>query len=112
MKPWLDAIVVRESIRLNDRRRSWLRRLIGANHEPASRSPSPSRGAPDAAALDLILKLHALPAPQRAAVALHYEAGYTISEVADLLGVPHETVRSRLRLARQRLRRDLVEKAP
>jgi RNA polymerase sigma-70 factor (ECF subfamily) len=112
MKPWLDAIVVRESIRLNDRRRSWLRRLIGANHEPASRSPSPSRGAPDAAALDLILKLQALPAPQRAAVALHYEAGYTISEVADLLGVPHETVRSRLRLARQRLRRDLVEKAP
>jgi RNA polymerase sigma-70 factor (ECF subfamily) len=48
-----------------------------------------------------------LPPEQRAAVALHLHLGYTVQETADLVGVPIETVRSRLRLARERLRRSL-----
>jgi RNA polymerase sigma-70 factor (ECF subfamily) len=105
MKPWLDAIVVREAIRLNDRRRSWLQRLLRQANE-LERAPA---GIPGGTALDLAVSLQRLPAPQRAAVALHYEAGYTVAEAAELLGVPRETVRSRLRMARQRLRRDLAE---
>lgn len=105
MKPWLDAIVVRESIRLNDRRRSWLRRLISQPSEPAVPSPATLSGA----ALDLSAALQSMPGPQRAVLALRYEAGYSVAETAQLLRVPHETVRSRLRLARQRLRRDLAE---
>ncbi len=107
MKAWLDAIVVREAIRLNDRRRSRLQRLL----RQAAELPAEPAGIPSGAALDLAMSLRALPAPQRAAVALHYEAGYTVAEAADLLGVPHETVRSRLRLARQRLRRELAEES-
>jgi RNA polymerase sigma-70 factor (ECF subfamily) len=104
MKSWLDAIVVREAIRLNGRRRSWLRGLVrGGDIE------LPAKGLPTGASLDLAAGLAALPAPQRAAVALHYEAGYSVAEVAQLLDIPLETVRSRLRLARQRLRRELSE---
>jgi DNA-directed RNA polymerase specialized sigma24 family protein len=44
-------------------------------------------------------------------MALHYEAGYTVGEIAELLDVPRETVRSRLRLARQHLRSRLAEDA-
>jgi DNA-directed RNA polymerase specialized sigma24 family protein len=33
--------------------------------------------------------------------------GYTVAETADLVGAPEETVRSRLRLAKQRLRDEL-----
>jgi RNA polymerase sigma-70 factor (ECF subfamily) len=45
----------------------------------------------------------------RAVVALHLHAGYSVAETADLVGAPIETVRSRLRVARERLRRDLAE---
>jgi len=50
-----------------------------------------------------------LPADQRAVVALHLHLGYSIAETAEVVGAPPETVRSRLRLARQRLRHALGE---
>jgi RNA polymerase sigma-70 factor (ECF subfamily) len=48
-----------------------------------------------------------LPAEQRAVVALHLYEGYPVEETAQLMGAGIETTRSRLRLARQRLRREL-----
>jgi DNA-directed RNA polymerase specialized sigma24 family protein len=39
-------------------------------------------------------------------------AGYTVQETADIVGAPLETVRSRLRLARERLRTVLGESQP
>ena len=45
-----------------------------------------------------------LPAPQREAFLLHAEAGMTVEEVAQLTGVGHETAKSRLRYAMNRLR--------
>jgi RNA polymerase sigma-70 factor (ECF subfamily) len=39
---------------------------------------------------------------------LHYVLGMTVPEMGAELGVPEETVRSRLRLGRQRLRARLV----
>jgi RNA polymerase sigma-70 factor, ECF subfamily len=105
MKAWVDAIVVREAIRLNGRARSILRLLSGRLAAPDQlRDPSAHFAVHELAAM-----LRSLPVPQRAAVALHYDAGYTVAETAELLGVPVETVRSRLRLARQRLRRDFGE---
>ena len=101
IKPWLDAIVVRESIRLNSRARSVLRRMTRrlAGTDDADlvyHQPMPT---------GLLDELKRLPLAQRAVLALHYEAGYPVAEVAELVGAPVETVRSRLRLARERLRR-------
>lgn len=45
-----------------------------------------------------------LPAAQREAFLLHAEAGMTVEEVARLTGVGHETAKSRLRYAMNRLR--------
>ena len=45
----------------------------------------------------------------RAVIALHLHAGYSVDETARVLGVPFDTVRSRLRAAREQLRRDMAE---
>jgi RNA polymerase sigma-70 factor (ECF subfamily) len=62
---------------------------------------------PERAVLRIVLD--GLTPPQRAAVVLHLHAGYSVDETAELLGVPRETVRSRLRVAREHLRRALRE---
>ena len=49
-----------------------------------------------------------LPAPQAEALALHCVVGYTVAEIASSSGISVETVRSRLRLAKQALRRELA----
>jgi RNA polymerase sigma factor (sigma-70 family) len=48
--------------------------------------------------------LSSLPAPQAEALALHCMAGCTLAEIAAASGAPLDTVKSRLRLARQALR--------
>jgi RNA polymerase sigma-70 factor (ECF subfamily) len=57
----------------------------------------------------LAAELDELPNPQRDALVLHYVLGMTVPEMGTELGVPEETVRSRLRLGRQRLRARLVK---
>ena len=52
--------------------------------------------------------LTTLPEPQAEALALHCVLGYTTAEIASSVRVPVETVRSRLRLAKQALRRRLL----
>ena len=48
--------------------------------------------------------LEALPDPQAEALALHFLFDHTVVEIAGMVGVPQETVRSRLRLGKQALR--------
>ena len=106
LKPWLDQIVVRE-------------------FDPPEPTPVVGTGAAAAIGTQLRLRTAAaasirtgstlkdafrkLPAEQRAVVALHLYAGYPVEQTADLMSVSIETTRSRLRLARQRLRRELGE---
>jgi RNA polymerase sigma factor (sigma-70 family) len=108
--PWLNQIVVREAIRVDQRRRTWLGRLsarpreieVGsADADPARAGAVAARAVRDA--------LDRLPVDQRVVVALHHYAGYSLAEAAEITGVPLETARSRLRLARARLRRALDE---
>jgi RNA polymerase sigma-70 factor (ECF subfamily) len=95
---WLHRIVAREAIRLERRRRGLLSRWLASPREIPVGPPEGNRD------LDLQAALHDLSVEQRAALVLHHYAGYSVAETAHLLGVPLETARSRLRLARGRLR--------
>lgn len=110
LRPWLDRIVAREAIRIARSRTSWLGRLFSPGSrvtwvEPADRS---SEQLPAWSAFRVAFA--ELSADQRAVVALHLYEGYSVAETADLVGAPLETVRSRLRLAKDRLRRQLGER--
>lgn len=107
MRWWLDRIVVRETIRMN--RRPWWNRLTATHtDEHASLLPDPA-GETTPQRMALTTAFAALTPEQRAACVLHLHLGYSVSETADLMGAAVETTRSRLRLARRRLRADLSE---
>ena len=55
-------------------------------------------------AIDLVRALSQLPRKQRAALVLHYYAGYTTREAAEVLGSSAATVRVHLSHGRKRLR--------
>jgi RNA polymerase sigma factor (sigma-70 family) len=121
IKPWLDQIVVRESIRMN--RQPWWSRFartsavrqieplaLGADDDGRLHRARASGSEPtEAAWLMLIEAFRGLPVEQRAVVALHLYVGYSVDETARLMDARLETTRSRLRLARERLRRELGE---
>ena len=107
MRWWVDRIVVRETIRMN--RRPWWSRLTGAHaDEHASLLPDPA-GETTPQRMALSAAFEALTPEQRAACVLHLHLGYGVVETAELMGAGVETTRSRLRLARRRLRADLSE---
>jgi len=99
LRSWLDRIVVREAIRAKGRRLTTVQGLA-----------LDRRGgelADDGAALRIAFGQ--LSADHRAAVVLHLYMGYTVSDTASMLGARTETIRSRLRIARERLRHLLAE---
>jgi RNA polymerase sigma-70 factor (ECF subfamily) len=111
---WLDRIVVREAIRLGRDNRSLRQRLerMFGDHDAIDignvrTEPDPGSAVTSRAALRHAFE--SLPAAQRAVVALHLYLGYSLVETAAMVGAPLETVRSRLRLAREQLRFQLGE---
>lgn len=58
---------------------------------------------------DLADAISRLPPPQREAVLLRLEGGFSTAEIAKLTGVGFETAKSRLRYATQRLQTDMTE---
>ena len=107
LRPWVDRVVVREAIRLGSR--PWLRRVFSLDSQVGWVEPT---GRSDADPEDWTSFREAfgrLPADQRAVVALHLQAGYSVFETATIVDAPVETVRTRLRRAKDRLRRDLGE---
>lgn len=80
---------------------------------PAERAVGPAINDPDdplESVIDaesgarLVAALGDVPGPQRDAFLLHVEAGLSLGEIAELAGVPVETIKSRLRYAYRRLR--------
>ena len=105
LRQWLDQIVVREAIRAN--RRPWWAGFV--QDGDAVEHVSDGRVDVNPEWIALVDAFRRLPAEQRIAVALHLYAGYAIDQTAELMGAGIETTRSRVRLARQRLRRELGE---
>lgn len=112
LRPWLDRIVAREAVRVSKTRSSWLGRLFTPRPGVTLIEPRDQRATEPSAFVALQAAFMQLSPAQRAVVALHLHLGYTVSETADIVGAPEETVRSRLRVARLRLRQELEESRP
>lgn len=96
-KPWLFGIALNES-------RSWLRkrpRRIEAGIEPGS--VADPRGAPSGAAVDVERMLATLTQEQREVMVLRYQLDLSEEEIAQVLGIPRGTVKSRAHAALARL---------
>lgn len=108
LKQWIDRIVVREASRISGSRVRRLARLVTgtADEEVALDLPDP-KAPPPAELAEMNAAFRRLSNDQRAVVSLHLYAGYSVAETAEMVGAPIETVRSRLRLARLRLRSEL-----
>jgi RNA polymerase sigma factor (sigma-70 family) len=71
--------------------------------------PNPEESAQTASLAPIVRELlSTLPATLAEALALHVVLGYTVLEIAESAGLPLETVRSRLRLAKQALRKRVL----
>ncbi len=102
LRTWLLRIATRHALSRRRRRQYPTVTMDAAASIVASRSDQPS---PDR--LIVAEALRELPPKMRASVALHHYAGLTISEVADAMGVSHNTVKSNLRDGMARLREQL-----
>lgn len=99
---WVDRIVARTTF-------ASLRRLRGRPEEHAREivdeaAPDAPRGDTYVLRRQVVAQLDGLPAEQRHALVLHFSAGMTVPEIAELTGAPQETVRSRIRLGKAALR--------
>ena len=106
LRPWVDRVVVREAIRMG--RRPWLRRVLSLDSQVGWIEPT-NVPAELAEWADIHAAFGRLPADQRAVIVLHLHAGYTVVETAAIVDAPIETVRTRLRRAKDRLRAELGE---
>ncbi len=98
---WVDRIVARATFAYLKRLRRQQKSGTGASEGPSICDATEQQIERRSAAR----LLEGLPEEQRHALVLHYVMGMHVREVAADLDVPFETVRSRLRLARAKLRR-------
>ena len=91
---------------INAHRSRWRKLRNGRRAQDRMLPPSDPQGIDDH--LTLIAALRTLPEDQRVAVALHHLADLPVAQVADELGVPIGTVKSRLKRGRDALARQLT----
>jgi RNA polymerase sigma-70 factor (sigma-E family) len=90
------------TVALNRLRSGWRHALVVRKYQPRVPGPqSPVEAGPDHVAIVTALAL--VDRDQREAVVLHYLADLGVAEIADELGIPEGTVKSRLSRARARL---------
>ncbi|AGC48446.1 ECF family RNA polymerase sigma factor [Myxococcus stipitatus DSM 14675] len=102
---WVDRVVARTTF-------AWLKRARGTEarrgeEEALDLVSVPSEDAPPDEYVHrrrMVMLLDRVPDEQRHAMVLHHVLGMSVPEVADELGIPFETIRSRLRLGRAALR--------
>lgn len=101
---WVDRVVARSTFatlrRLRAETQPGAEDVAERERDPIERSPYEERR-------ELAAALDQLPADQRQALILHFSVGMTVSEIAEAVAAPFETVRSRLRLAKAALRETL-----
>jgi RNA polymerase sigma-70 factor (ECF subfamily) len=105
-------VAAKRAIELRRREAATARKLESVGSTDAPAAPIPSE-AVDAARLRLHLRalLAELPEAQADALAMRVVLGFSVEEIAAAMCVPANTVRSRLRLAKEALR-DRIERDP
>jgi len=104
VEAWLHRIAI--NVAISDRRHERLRQageLVRRLGRPAP-GPDPSTAAERS---DLIRAMKKLPTKQAAALVLRHFHGYTNREIASAIGVPEQTVASRLAAARKQLQAEI-----
>ena len=102
LRAWLLAIGAREAVR----RLRAMRRFIPLGPQYGE---IPERGPGHDQTLALREGLRNLPRRVRAAIVLHYLAGYSVKETAQVLGVSENTIKTQLRTGLARLREELCD---
>lgn len=104
---WADRITARVALHHIRKRRTEERRRTSL--APELRIVVSSAEQPDdyTARRHAVQMLDDLPDDQRQALVMHHVVGLSVPELADELGIPFETARSRLRLGMQKLREQL-----
>jgi RNA polymerase sigma-70 factor (ECF subfamily) len=102
LSTWIYAITRNAAISaLRSRRRSVSMSDPAVFEEVESRDAAPETGDDDAS---LWREVHALPEKQRQAVILYYQEERSVEEVAEMMGLPLNTVKTHLHRARAALR--------
>jgi len=109
VRPWLFGIAFRTALRYRELLRNQ-REVIGDDTvEVADETPSADEQLVAHQARQLLLKaLESVDLEQRAAFVMHDIDGFSVPEIATALAVPLNTVYSRLRLARERVKTNLL----
>jgi RNA polymerase sigma-70 factor (ECF subfamily) len=104
LSSWADRVVARSVFAWIAKRRTDQARYVHTDDQ--GRWPDPEAVPPDKylARREVVAKLDRLPFEQRHALVLHHVLGMSVPEVAAELGIPAETVRSRLRVGITKLR--------
>jgi len=107
LEAWADRICVRVTLSAARRRRTERVRRSEAAAEIETATTRGSVAPPPDTFVNrrqAVALLDELPAEQREALVMHHVAGMSVPEIADHLGVPFDTAKSRLRLGIRKLR--------
>lgn len=111
-RPWLMRILYRHALDVMERQRVYLQPFSPLALEAAGRAPAPDECDPQQLVVDREELRHALAhlkPDQRRVIALRYGADLSEAEIAQVLGWPIGTVKSRLNRAREKLRVCLLD---
>ena len=100
-EPWLNRILVRCCYSEARKRREWSA-VIRALPDDGPAAPDDLRGFADRDEIDRGFRR--LPPEQRAILVMHHYLGLGLTEIADTLGIPAGTARSRLHYAHRAMR--------
>lgn len=106
---WLHRLLVTACYQELRRARRWRDRVVPLTLDGAGPGPDAVRAADDRDALDRAFRR--LPPDRRAVFVLHHHAGLPLTAVAEIVGLPLGTVKSRLHYSTEILRAALVADA-
>ena len=103
---WIMGIAYNKAMKLRTRLQRWTSRFKAADWDETIERAAASEGLTrDLIEKDLVYRaIMLLPPKQRAVVELTYQFGYSYDEIAEIVGCPPNTVKTRMFHARARLR--------